>query len=338
MSSFTQDAAQENLSIAEKIANRGVSRRDFLRFCGLLAAALALPLDKADAIASSFASTTPQPVIWLELGDCTGDSEAFLRSGFQTDPLNGGNQPKLTDLLLDVISLKYHELLMAPAGYDAEKVRTDAISTYAGKYILVVEGAIPAGASAAYCVIGGKSAESILKEAAANAAVIIAIGSCAVDGGISAARPAATGAVGVSSILPAATNLINIPGCPANPANVIATIVYTIANPGNLPPLDDSRRPIFAFDPYSNTHDHCQRLHPKDPNKHVVFAWDDGYHHRGNCLRFMGCRGPYNNSNCWSILWNEGTCWPIQAGHGCIGCTNPNFWDTMTPFYIKRYT
>jgi len=27
--------------------------------------------------------------------------------------------------------------------------------------------------------------------------------------------------------------------------------------------------------------------------------------------------------------------WPVSVGHGCIGCTEPKFWDTMTPFYER---
>ena len=32
-------------------------------------------------------------------------------------------------------------------------------------------------------------------------------------------------------------------------------------------------------------------------------------------------------------MWNGATSWPIGSGHPCLGCTEPNFWDTMTPFY-----
>jgi hydrogenase small subunit len=47
----------------------------------------------------------------------------------------------------------------------------------------------------------------------------------------------------------------------------------------------------------------------------------------------VGCKGPATFSPCPIFLWNTRTSWPIGAGHPCIGCTEPFFWDTMTPFY-----
>lgn len=32
-------------------------------------------------------------------------------------------------------------------------------------------------------------------------------------------------------------------------------------------------------------------------------------------------------NNCSIVRYNEGTNWPIGAGHGCIACAAPNFWD-----------
>jgi NiFe hydrogenase small subunit HydA len=46
----------------------------------------------------------------------------------------------------------------------------------------------------------------------------------------------------------------------------------------------------------------------------------------------MGCKGPLTYNNCPRYRFNQGTNWPIGAGHGCIGCSEPNFWDTMSPF------
>ena len=47
----------------------------------------------------------------------------------------------------------------------------------------------------------------------------------------------------------------------------------------------------------------------------------------------MGCKGPATFQNCPNVKWNGGTNWPIGCGHPCIGCSEPHFWDTMTPFY-----
>ena len=33
-------------------------------------------------------------------------------------------------------------------------------------------------------------------------------------------------------------------------------------------------------------------------------------------------------------MWNEGVSFPIGSGHGCIGCSEDNFWDDG-PFYAR---
>jgi hydrogenase small subunit len=61
--------------------------------------------------------------------------------------------------------------------------------------------------------------------------------------------------------------------------------------------------------------------------------WGDEGPRAGYCLYKMGCKGPATSQNCPNVRWNDGTNWPIGCGHPCIGCAEPNFWDTMTPFY-----
>ena len=41
----------------------------------------------------------------------------------------------------------------------------------------------------------------------------------------------------------------------------------------------------------------------------------------------MGCKGPFANVNCPTMKFNQGTSWPVQAGHGCMGCTEAKFFD-----------
>ena len=52
----------------------------------------------------------------------------------------------------------------------------------------------------------------------------------------------------------------------------------------------------------------------------------------GYCLYKMGCRGPVTYNACGVMRWNNGVSFPIQSGHGCIGCSEANFWDNG-PFY-----
>ena len=39
--------------------------------------------------------------------------------------------------------------------------------------------------------------------------------------------------------------------------------------------------------------------------------------------------------NCPTVRFNDGTNWPIGAGHGCVGCAEVGFWDKMSPFYRR---
>src|SRR5512139_852357 len=140
------------------LASMTFSRRDFLKFSMLMAGVLALPRSYAGRIAQALAAATRLPVVWLEFQDCTGDSESFLRAGQRPHPIGSGvTDPGITDLLLDFISLEYHETLMAPSGANSEKSLNDVIQNYPGQYVVVVEGSIPTALNGAYCAIRGRS-------------------------------------------------------------------------------------------------------------------------------------------------------------------------------------
>jgi hydrogenase small subunit len=257
-------------------------------------------------------------MVWLAFQDCTGDSESFLRSG----------DPTVTTILLDLVSLDYHETLMAPAGAQAEKSLYDTLAKYAGGYVAVVEGSIPTAANGFYCAIGGRSAQSIAQQVCGSALKTIAVGACAWEGGWPAAAPNPTAAVGVQTAAPG-ISLINMPGCPINVVNFTAVIVQYLTY-GRWPEVDSSGRPKFAYD--EEIHDKCERKEHYG-NKRFVLAWGDEGHRKGWCLFKMGCKGPETKHNCNSVKWNSATSWPIGAGHGCIGCASSRFWDRMTPFY-----
>ena len=181
----------------------------------------------------------------------------------------------------------------------------------------------------AYCTIGGRSALQIAREVCGGAAATIAVGTCAAFGGIPAAGPNPTGALSVADAVPGVKNLINMSACPANAENLTALIVYYMTLK-RWPPLDRFRRPLFAYG--KTIHDNCERRAHFDAGQYVE-AWGDEAHRQGHCLYKMGCKGPSTSQNCPVVKWNEGTNWPIGCGHPCIGCAEPNFWDTMTPFY-----
>lgn len=303
-------------SIARK---KGLSRRDFMKFCTGMAALLSLPSAFIPRIAEAVSGKKPY-LVWLEYQDCAGDTEALLRA----------TKPTAGDIILDVFSVDYHETIMAPAGHQAEKSLMDVVNNNKGEYFVVVEGSIPMADGGVYCCVGGKSAVDIAREVCGGAAAVLAVGTCASYGGIPAAAPNPTGAVSVSEAVPGAT-VINLPGCPLNVENLTACIVHYLTF-GRLPEVDKLGRPLFAYG--KRIHDNCERRGHFDAGQFVQ-AWGDDGHRQGWCLYEMGCKGPETYHNCPTVKYNEGTSWPVQAGHGCIGCAEPGFWDSMSPFYKR---
>lgn len=304
----------------ESLIKRGVSRRDFMKFCTAMAATLSLPGGFGAKIAEALEKARKPSVVWLEMQACTGDTESFLRA----------SKPTVGELVLDIVSYDYHETIMAPAGAQAEKSLEDIVKNEKGKYIAIVEGSIPAGDGGVYCCIAGRTALDIVREVSGNAAFTIAVGNCAWDGGWPAAQPNPTGAMGVKDAV-SGIKLVNLPGCPMNGENLTAVIVHYLTF-GTLPVTDAMGRPLFAYG--KRIHDNCERRSHFDAGQ-FVRQWGDEGHRQGWCLYEMGCKGPETFHNCPTIRWNEGTNWPVGSGHGCIGCAAPHFWDAMTPFYRR---
>ena len=297
-------------SLAETLSQRGVSRRDFIKFCTFMAGTLALPASAVPRVAHALETAQRPPVVWLEYSDCAGCSESLLRA----------HSPTVGQLVLDVLSLNYHETIMAPSGHQAEKSLEDTIA--AGGYLTVVEGAIPTGNNGVYCCVGGRTAVDLLQEVAANTVAIITVGACAFYGGWPATTPNPSEAKGVKDVI-SGVPIVNLPGCPMNVDNLTATIVHYLTYNG-LPALDELGRPLFAYG--RRIHDNCERRGHFDAGEFVQ-AWGDEGHRNGWCLYQMGCKGPVAYHNCPTIRWNEGTSWPVQAGHGCIACASPGFWE-----------
>ena len=308
----------ENETLGAYLAKRGVSRRDFLTFCGQMTAALGLASALTPRVAKALAALKRPSVVWLSLQECTGCTESVLRTA----------EPTIGDLVLDVVSLDFQENLMAAAGRAAEAALQDAIVKNRGQYLLVVTGSVPLNDGGIYTTIGGRTAKEILEEAAKGAAAVVAIGACAHWGNIQAARPNPTGAVGVGDIVKDKP-VVNIAGCPPIGDVVTATIVHYLTF-GRVPALDYDGRPLFAYG--ARIHDQCPKRANFDAGQFVE-RFDDEAARKGWCLYHVGCKGPATYSPCPIFLWNTRTSWPIGAGHPCLGCTERHFWDTMTPFY-----
>jgi hydrogenase small subunit len=305
-------------SLGQVLQKRGVSRRDFLGFCAEMSVILGLGNLAAPQLAEALQAVKRPTVIWLQLQECTGCVESVIRTA----------EPTIGDLVLDLISLDYQHTLMAAAGAQAEAAKHASMERNRGQYILVVTGSIPRNEGGIYTTIGGRTAEELLREAAAGASHVVAVGACAHWGSVQAARPNPTGAVGVDQIVQDKV-VVNIAGCPPIADVVTATLVHILTF-GSVPELDRHGRPLFAYG--ARIHDQCPRRANYDAGQFVEH-FDDEAARKGWCLYRVGCKGPATFSPCPIFLWNTRTSWPIGAGHPCIGCTEPFFFDTMTPFY-----
>ncbi len=304
-------------SLEERLAKKGVSRRDFMKFCTLLSVTMGLSSSFIPKIAEALASAQRPPVVYLSFAECTGCCESLLRTTY----------PWIDELLLDTISLDYNETIMAPSGEAAEKSLHDTVTKYAGKFICVVDGSIPMAEDGKYGMLGGKTFLEIAKDICPKALAVICIGTCASYGGLPAAAPNPTGAKGLKDAI--GINTVNIPGCPPNPINFVGTIVNYLMF-GKLPDLDDKGRPLFAYG--QTIHDQCpRRSHFENGEFVTVFGSEEAK--KGYCLYQVGCKGPDTYNNCPLVKFNMATSWPVQAGHPCIGCSEPGFWDKMSPFY-----
>ena len=303
-------------TLKESLERNGVSRRGFLKFCATTASLMALPPTMVPAIAAALESAKRPSVIWLSFQECTGCAESLTRS----------HSPTVEGLIFDTISLDYQHTLQAASGDAAEHAREEAMKANWGKYILVVDGSIPMG-NPGYSTIAGISNLDMLKDTAKGAAAIVAVGTCATFGGIPKANPNPTGAVSVEDIIKDKP-IINVSGCPPIPVVITGVLTHFLTF-GTIPELDSLKRPKVFYG--NNIHDRCYRRPFYEQGKFAE-TFDDEGAKKGWCLFKLGCKGPVTYNACATTKWNQGTSFPIEAGHGCLGCSEPDFWD-MGGFY-----
>ena len=302
-------------TVMEGLLRHGISRRGFLKICAIAASALALPPTEARTIADALACTPRPRVVWLHFQECTACTESLTRAF----------GPSLENLLLSMISLEYHETLMVAAGEEAEDLLHRA--TESDGYVLIVEGSL--SHNDGWCTIGERNSIDVLKHGglAENAALVIAVGSCAAYGGLPAAVPNPSQATSVGELVAAGEievqALVNLPGCPPVPEVVTGTLIHHLAY-GEPPDLDDLARPL-AF--YGRTvHHRCPRKASYKAGKFAE-SFDDEGARNGWCLLHLGCKGPVTRNACSVMGWNQATSNPMHSGHGCLGCSEPDFWD-----------
>ena len=305
------DVTNKKGTLGEALRNQGVSRRSFMKFCATTASMMALPPSMIPLIANALEQARRPSVIWLSFQECTGCTESLTRAHTST----------IESLIFDSISLDYHHTLQAAAGHGAEAAREVAMEENYGEYLLVVDGSIPLD-NPGYSTIAGISNLDMLNEAAKGAAAIISVGTCATYGGIPHANPNPTGAVSVRDII-TDKPIINVPGCPPIPVVITGVLTHFLTF-GTLPELDHIGRPKAFYG--KSIHDRCYRRPFYDKG---LFAetFDDEGARKGWCLFKLGCKGPTTYNAGATTKWNNGTSFPIEAGHPCIGCSEPDFWD-----------
>ncbi|SDH26976.1 hydrogenase small subunit [Roseospirillum parvum] len=298
---------------------QGISRRGFLKFCALTSASLGLGASFAPRIAEALETKPRIPVIWLHGLECTCCTESFIRSA----------HPLVKDVVLSMISLDYDDTIMAAAGHQAEAILEEVRTTHKGRYVLAVEGNPPLKDGGIYCMPGGRPFVDTLKDMAADAQAVIAWGSCASWGCVQAARPNPTQATPVDKVV-TGTPVLKVPGCPPI-AEVMTGVLTYMLTFDRLPEVDRQGRPKMFYS--QRIHDKCYRRPHFDAGQFVE-KFDDENARKGYCLYKMGCKGPTTYNACSTVGWNTGTSFPIQSGHGCLGCSEHDFWD-KGPFYQR---
>jgi len=306
-----KEITPEKTTLGDTLRSQGVSRRSFLKFCAATASMMALSPAMIPKIAHALEKAKKPSVIWLSFQECTGCVESLTRAHTAT----------VESLIFDSISLDYQHTLQAAAGHGAEAAREAAMEENFGQYLLVVDGSIPLG-NPGYSTIAGISNVDMLMEVAKGAAAIIAVGTCATYGGIPHANPNPTGAVSVGELIKDKP-IINVPGCPPIPVVITGVLAHFLTF-GTIPELDHIGRPKVFYG--KSIHDRCYRRPFYDKG---LFAetFDDEGAKKGWCLYKLGCKGPTTYNACATAKWNDSTSWPIEAGHPCLGCSEPDFWD-----------
>jgi len=319
------------------LATARFGRRSFLTMAAAAGAAAFLASHGA-AVAEAIAGSGKK-VLWLRGAGCGGCTASLL---------NGGDPDVLTALQSAGAELAYHEELMAQQGifFDGSPANTDQYNANLrrdvviaeGNFVLVVEGAIPNGpdGSGLYCSTGGVTLKDLFASAAPKADAILAAGTCAAFGGVSAAARSVTDArglgfagssrfKGIMSELGLKKDFVNVPGCPAHPDWLLLTLADLIS--GRPIETDDYRRPTAFFG--EPVHTSCPRRGYYDTG-----ARDDAFA-GGRCLYNVGCKGPLGFADCAARRWNGGTSLCPMAGGPCIACTEPGFPDAFSPFFAR---
>ncbi len=312
----------------------GFTRRDFLKWALAATAVTEFNQTFLPKLAAALQEAVREyPLIWMQTSACSGCSVSVINT----------IHPSIKNVILDQILpgqqllLNYHSTLMAAGGKLSTNTALETARTRKGKYVYIVEGAIPTAEDGIYGTLGEENGKPVsmlewVRRLAPDAMAVLAVGTCAAYGGVAAAKPNPSGAKGMTDVLTmlkVATPVVNIPGCPCHPDWFIGTVarvlLYGLPKPKELD--ENGRLKIY----YGKTvHNRCINRDYLDDG---VFATKFG---EVGCLIQIGCKGPFAHADCPVRQWNSGMNWCINANAPCMGCTEPGFPDAHSPLYQTR--
>lgn len=271
-------------------------------------------------------------VLWLQSGGCGGCSMSLLCADTADFPalLQAGG-----------VRLLWHPSLSVESGHELVELLEACIAGRERLDVLCVEGALlrgPNGTGRYHLMAGtGLPMTQWVARLAAVARQVVAVGSCAAWGGISAAGANLTDACGlqyeddrIGGLLGAGFRarsglpVINVAGCPTHPGWVVDTLFALAADALHAEDLDTLARPRFYADQL--VHHGCTR------NEYYEFkASAEKPSDLGCMMEHMGCKGTQAHADCNTRLWNgQGSC--TRGGYACISCTEPGFQDPGHPY------
>lgn len=269
-------------------------------------------------------------LLWLQAAGCGGCTMSLLCA----------ENPNVVDLLEDAgIRILWHPALSVETGAEARAILEDVAEGRTELDILCVEGAVargPAGTGRFQMLAGtGQSLMHWIERIAARARHVVAVGSCAAYGGVTAAGGNPSDAVGLQydgahagGLLPerwralSGQPVVNVAGCPTHPGWVSETLLMLASD--ETPALDGLGRPRFFADHL--VHHGC----PKNEFYEYKASARD-LSEIGCMMENLGCIGTQAVGDCNIRPWNgEGSC--TRGGYPCINCTAPNFEDPAHAF------
>lgn len=316
------------------MSNHGIPRQEFMRWASAATALTPFHESILPRIGAALAEAVKEyPLIWMQNSACSGCSVSVINT----------IHPSIKNVILDQILpghqlfLNYHSTLMAAAGRLSTDAAVETAEKHKGKYVFIVEGAIPTRDGGIDGTLGEEDGKPVtmlewVRRLAPGAMAILAVGTCAAYGGLPAAAPNPTGAKGIGDVLKmlaVRTPVINIPGCPCHPDWFIGTVARVLLY--GIPPAKDvdehGRLKVYYG---KSIHNRCIFRDYLDDG---IFATQFG---EVGCMLEIGCKGPFTHADCPIRQWNSGVNWCINSGAPCMGCTEPGFPDAHSPLYQRR--